>query len=165
MDLRVGDATDADAALIAVLRTAAADDLTRRYGHGHWSSPVSEPTIRRGMRGTRVIVAREGDRVVGTLALATRKPWTIDATCFTAVRTPLYLTDMAVDPAVQRRGIGRHLLAEAVALARAMPVDAIRLDAYDCEAGAGPFYAKCGFREAGRVLYRSTPLIYFELLL
>jgi ribosomal protein S18 acetylase RimI-like enzyme len=165
MDLRVGDATEADAAAIAVLRTAAAEDLTRRYGYGHWSSAVSEPSVRRGMRGTRILVARDGDRILGTLALATRKPWTIDAACFTAVRTPLYLTDMAVAPGAQRRGVGRHLLVEAVALARAMPADAIRLDAYDSDAGAGPFYAKCGFRETGRVLYRSTPLIYFELVL
>jgi hypothetical protein len=48
---------------------------------------------------------------------------------------------------------------------RAWPGDAIRLDAYDAEAGAGKFYAKCGFRERGRVVYRKTPLIYFELIL
>ena len=33
------------------------------------------------------------------------------------------------------------------------------------EAGAGSFYAKCGFREVGRVRYRTVPLIYFEMLL
>jgi hypothetical protein len=50
-------------------------------------------------------------------------------------------------------------------VARTRTVDAIRLDAYDAEAGAGPFYARCGFREVGRVLYRSTPLVYYERLL
>jgi GNAT superfamily N-acetyltransferase len=72
---------------------------------------------------------------------------------------------MAVDPLVQRRGIGRRLVREAIAAGRAWPADAIRLDAYDAEAGAGPFYAKCGFREVGRVSYRGNPLVYFELLL
>jgi hypothetical protein len=43
--------------------------------------------------------------------------------------------------------------------------DAIRLDAYDGTVGAGAFYAKYGFKEVGRVVYRGTPLIYFELLL
>ena len=43
------------------------------------------------------------------------------------------------------------------------PGDAIRLDAYDSQAGAGEFYRKCGFREAGRASYRGTPLIYFEM--
>jgi hypothetical protein len=50
-------------------------------------------------------------------------------------------------------------------VARAWPSQAIRLDAYDADAGAGGFYAKCGFREVGRVTYRTVPLIYFELLL
>ena len=72
---------------------------------------------------------------------------------------------MAVAPQMQRKGIGRQLLTAAITTARAWPADAIRLDAYDAEAGAGPFYAKCGFRPVGRVIYRKTPLAYFELLL
>jgi hypothetical protein len=56
-------------------------------------------------------------------------------------------------------------MAEAVTVARAWPVDAIRLDAYDGPAGAGPFYAKCGLREVGHVVYRGVPLVYFEQLL
>ena len=57
------------------------------------------------------------------------------------------------------------MLDEAKEIARAWPGDAIRLDAYDAAAGAGEFYAKCGFREVGRATYRGTPLIYFELML
>jgi len=68
----------------------------------------------------------------------------------------------AVDPSRQRRGIGRRLVAEAIAMAREWPADAIRLDAYDAPAGAGPFYAKCGFREVARVIYRTVPLVYYE---
>jgi len=48
---------------------------------------------------------------------------------------------------------------------REWPGDAIRLDAYDADAGAGGFYSNCGFREVGRVNYRGTPLVYYELLL
>jgi ribosomal protein S18 acetylase RimI-like enzyme len=72
---------------------------------------------------------------------------------------------MAVHPDRQRKGIGRSCLDEAVRIARDWPGDAIRLDAYDAETGAGEFYRKCGFREVGRTSYRNTPLIYFELLL
>jgi len=39
------------------------------------------------------------------------------------------------------------------------------LDAYDGAAGAGRFYAKCGFLEVGRKIYRGVPLVYFELML
>jgi GNAT superfamily N-acetyltransferase len=72
---------------------------------------------------------------------------------------------MAVAPAVQRMGVGRALLEQAAAVAREWPGDAIRLDAYDAAAGAGGFYASCGYREVGRVTYRTVPLIYYERLL
>lgn len=111
-----------------------------------------------------MLVARRGRRLVGTLRLATKKPWAIDVSYFSAVERPLYLLDMAVKPEVQRQGIGRAMLEEARRLARAYPADAIRLDSYDSPAGAGPFYARCGFAEVGRVVYRGTPLIYFEWL-
>jgi hypothetical protein len=57
------------------------------------------------------------------------------------------------------------MLAEAAAIAKAWPADAIRLDAYDAPAGAGDFYAKCGYQERGRVVYRNDPLIYYEQIL
>ena len=165
MDLKFGDALEPDAAEISALRTAVAVHLTRCFGRGHWSSCVDERAVLRCLRTTRVLVARAGDRMVATLALGTKKPWAIDTAYFTAVRQPLYLTDMAVDPEFQRLGIGRRLLAEAVRIARSRGADALRLDAYDADAGAGPFYAKCGFRETGRAVYRMTPLVYFELVL
>lgn len=110
-------------------------------------------------------MARNDAGVVGTLRLATKKPWAIDTAYFSAAERPLYLTSMAVAPAAQRQGIGSLLLREAEAVARSWPGDCIRLDAFDGRAGAGPFYAKCGYREVGRVSYRNVPLIYFELML
>ena len=71
---------------------------------------------------------------------------------------------MAVDPSRQGTGVGRRCIAEAVTLCRAWPADALCLDAYDADAGAGEFYRKCGFTEVGRATYRNTPLIYFEML-
>jgi hypothetical protein len=56
-------------------------------------------------------------------------------------------------------------MAAAEEAVRAWPGQAIRLDAFDAEAGAGGFYAKCGYREVGRTIFRSVPLIYFEKLL
>jgi GNAT superfamily N-acetyltransferase len=164
-DLSIAAASDADAATIASLRTAVAEDLTRAYGRGHWSSAVTEQSVRRGLRISTVVVARHGAGIIAVLRLATKKPWAIDPSYFTSARRPLYLSDMAVDPQQQRRGVGRRLLEEAKAIAVRLGSDAIRLDAYDAAAGAGPFYAKCGFREVGRVTYRRTSLVYFELIL
>jgi predicted N-acetyltransferase YhbS len=63
---------------------------------------------------------------------------------------------------MQRQGIGHQLLDKAAKQARLWPADAIRLDAFDADAGAGSFYARCGF---GRVTYGKAPLIYFERIL
>jgi ribosomal protein S18 acetylase RimI-like enzyme len=108
---------------------------------------------------------RRRHRVIATLRLATKKPWAIDPSYFTTCKRPIYLTDMAVEPSAQRRGIGRRCIAEALKIVTAWPGDAIRLDAYAAAAGAAGFYAKCGFREVARVTYRKTPLVYFELVL
>jgi ribosomal protein S18 acetylase RimI-like enzyme len=155
-----------EAPALAALHTAVAEDLTRRYGKGHWSSPVSEKAVLLGMRTSKVFVAHDASgAVIATLRLATKKPWAIDKSYFTECRTPCYLTSMAVAPELQHQGIGRLCVEEAKRIGREWPADAIRLDAYDAEAGAGGFYSKCGFREVGRVTYRNTPLIYFEMLL
>jgi GNAT superfamily N-acetyltransferase len=151
-----------DAAAIAALRTAVAAHLTAAHGRGHWSSAVSERGVRLAMRQGRVFVVRQQGRVVATLCLTTRKPWTIDRTRFTPVARPLYLVDMAVLPERQGRGLGRRCLAEVDRLVAAWPADGVRLDAYDGPAGAGGFYEACGYASRGRATYRGTPLLYFE---
>jgi GNAT superfamily N-acetyltransferase len=124
-----------------------------------------EDAALRDLRTSRVLVARRGAEIVGTARLEAKKPWAIDVAYFTPVAQPVYLHDLAVDPAAQGRGVGRRLVEAAEALARRWPSDAIRLDAYDHAAGAGAFYLACGFREVGRVSYRGTPLVYFERVL
>ena len=165
MDLTLAEATPEDAAAIAALRTAVAERLTREHGSGHWSSAVTERGVLSALHvHSHVLVARGGTEILATLRLATKKPWAIDTAYFTAVRRPLYLTDMAVEPNLQRQGIGRRLLDFAIEAACAWPAEAIRLDAYNGPAGAGGFYARCGYQEVGRVVYRGTPLVYFERL-
>jgi GNAT superfamily N-acetyltransferase len=157
-------ATADEAEAVAVLRNGVASALTARYGVGHWSSLSSEKSVRSSMKRSSVYVVRDNGRVIATLELAAKKPWAIDRRYYTAVTRPLYLLGMAVDPARQRTGIGRQCIDEAVTLCRTWPADALCLDAYDADAGAGEFYRKCGFAEVGRATYRNTPLIYFELL-
>jgi GNAT superfamily N-acetyltransferase len=154
-----------DAGELAALHTAVAERLTSLYGQGPWSTRTSEKRVLSRMRQSRVFVARQGGEIIGTLQLTTKKPWAIDTRYFTKCRRPLYLLAMAVLPQKQRQGLGRRCLDEAQRIARAWPADAIRLDAYDADAGAGRFYARCGFTERGRLTYRKAPLIYYELLL
>jgi predicted N-acetyltransferase YhbS len=130
MKLTFSIAVQADAAELAALHTAVADDLTLRYGRGPWSAHTTEKGVLFGMRHSRVLVACRGQGIVGTLHLPTKKPWAIDVSYFAPVKKALYLTNMAVVPSMQRGGIGRLLVAEAVKQVRAWPADAIRLDAF-----------------------------------
>jgi GNAT superfamily N-acetyltransferase len=163
--LTFAPAVSADVCELAALHTAVAEDLTRRHGQGPWSAHSSERGVLLAMRQSQVIVARQGDEILGVFRLAAKKPWAIDASYFTSCKRPLYLLAMAVMPARQRQGIGRRCLQEAQRLARDWPAEAIRLDAYDAAAGAGSFYARCGYAERGRRSYRGAPLVYYELLL
>jgi GNAT superfamily N-acetyltransferase len=165
MHFNLEPATADDAVALAALHTAVADHLTGRHGRGPWSSQTSEKGVLFALRTSQVFVARDGSGIIATLRLATKKPWAIDTSYFSAGRQPLYLLGMAVTPAKQNQGIGRRCLEAAKKIARTWPADAIRLDAYDAAAGAGDFYARCGFTEVGRASYRNTPLIYYELLL
>lgn len=164
MPLRFRDAKLDDVAAIAALQNAAAGALTARYGPGPWSALVSERGVAFAQRHARVRVGRDGRRIVTVLRLATRKPWAIDVSCFTPVKRPLYLTGMAVLPGHQGQGLGRMALEDACAVAVEWPADSIRIDAFAAEAGAGGFYARCGFTERGRVVYKGDPLVYFERL-
>jgi ribosomal protein S18 acetylase RimI-like enzyme len=163
--VRLELATSEDAPAVAALRTAVADHMTAVHGRGYWSSRTSERMVLFHMRRARVFVAREGQAPIATLTLGTRKPWAIDRKYFTPCPRPLYLTEMAVAPGWQRRGVGRGCILEATRIGREWPGDAIWLDAFDAEAGAGEFYRRCGFREVGRASYRGVPLIYFEMAL
>ena len=193
-NLKFAIAAPKDAPAVAAPLNEAAEHLTNLYGRGHWSGQTSKrgvlPSITPPVSGvrrqvtSRVLIAFAPGRrrhILGTLRLATKKPWAIDVSHFTEVKRALYLTGMAVRPGAQRQGIGRRMLEEAARMARTWPSDArshspqaIRLDAFDTNrahdaegsgAGAGGFYAKCGYREVGRVSYRGTPLIYYEQLL
>jgi GNAT superfamily N-acetyltransferase len=165
MRLAFSIADQLDAPALAALHNAIAGDLTHRYGHGPWSLRATEKGVLFGLRHTRILVAKKGGMIVGTLNLQTKKPWAIDVSYFAALKRAIYLTNMAVIPELQRKGIGAALLEEAAKQVRAWPADAIRLDAFDAAPGAGSFYLRCGFREVGRVVYRKAPLIYLERVL
>jgi GNAT superfamily N-acetyltransferase len=151
-----------DARAIALLRVAVARDMTRQFGPGHWSACPSKAVVSRQLRASRVLVAREGADIVGTVRLVTAIPTLFTAGGFTSVNTALYLLGLAVAPVRRRRGIGMQLMDAAKDAARAWPAQALWLDAYDHAAGAGSFYLRCGFHEVGRGSNGEVPLIFYE---
>lgn len=159
------DATDRDVEALSGLHAEAAAHLTAIHGEGRWSKPLILRRIDAVPGRARVRLGRLGEQIVSALRLQTRKPWAIDVGSFTPAARPLYLTDMVVAVSCQGRGVGRAALADAHAIAREWPADAIRLDAYDAPAGAGGFYEKCGYVRRARVTYKGNPLVYYEMRL
>lgn len=157
-------ANEDDLEVIVAVRRAADERLRAQYGRASWTTSITENAVRRHLKESRVLIARLKGALVGTLRLATKKPWAIDLSYFIQVTRALYLHDMAIAPDFQRKGIGSLLVESAKVTAKALSANAIRLDAYDGASAAGSFYAKCGFRKAGNVKYRNTPLVYYEWL-
>jgi GNAT superfamily N-acetyltransferase len=165
MRLKLLPAAIDDAEAIAALRNAVSDDLTFKHGKGWWTHHHTTAGVLFDLRKAQLYAALHRDEVVASLVLSPKKPWAIDLKYFSKAKRPLYLTSMVVAPELQRQGLGRACLAEVIKLSRRAKAGAIFLDAYDHpDAGAGPFYAKCGWRACGRATYRGVPLGYYELL-
>jgi predicted N-acetyltransferase YhbS len=158
-------AGEADGVALLALRLAVDRDQERRFGKARWTTAITEKSIARGLRTSRILLASREGEVIATLRMERKKPWAIDLADFTPARQAVYLHDVDVAPHLQRQGVGRRLMEEAKIAAREWMAEAIRVDAYDGPSGAGAFYAKCGFKEVGHKTYRSVPLVYFEMLL
>ena len=107
-------ATPNDAAVLAALHTEVAEHLTKLMRAGPGSGATMTKGVLIAMRTSHVYRRNLGTELVGTFRLATKKPWAIDTSYFSAGRKPLYLLAMAVDPARQRQGIGGRCLQETV---------------------------------------------------
>lgn len=86
MQVTFSEATDADASAIAALRTAAAVHLSERFGKGHWSASITEKGVRRALQHSKIVFGRSGADIIAVARLATKKPWAIDVSYFTACR-------------------------------------------------------------------------------
>lgn len=155
-------ATGADVPDLLKLRLAIDADQAKRFGDDRYTASLNEKSVARSLTSSRTVVATRRARIVATVRMETKKPWAIDLRYFTPACKGVYLHNVNVHPRLQRSGIGRQLMRRVRQIAKEWPVDAIRLDAYDGPAGAGPFYGKSGFTKLGHAVYRSVPLIYYE---
>jgi GNAT superfamily N-acetyltransferase len=157
-------ATLGQARALVALRSAVARGMTEQFGAGHWSACPSKAEVLRQLRASHVLVARRDVELIGTVRLVRALPWAIDSSAFTPVAKPWYVLGLAVAPQYRGQGVGRELMEAAKQPARTWGAQALWLDAYEHEAGAGPFYLKCGFRKIGRTQHGAVPLSLFEWL-
>lgn len=155
-----------DVAAAREILAAAAADLTRRFGEGHWSHVRSIDTLRKYALDGTLYLAESGIEPVGVLRLTERKIGFYRKDWFAHPDDRAgYLQDMSVHPSHQRQGVGRRAMELVEGLARAAHLSAVRLDAYAGPAGAGPFYGKCGYVQVHSATFRGVALEYFEKVL
>jgi GNAT superfamily N-acetyltransferase len=145
----ISAASKHDVPELTALRIAVAQGLTRIHGEGPWSACPSRATVLRQLRASSVLVARQGEEIVGTVRLIPANPALFDASAFTPADTALYVIGLAVAERCRGFGVGRELMQVCYSIARAWPAQALWLDTYEHAAGAGRFYEKCGFRKVG----------------
>jgi ribosomal protein S18 acetylase RimI-like enzyme len=97
----------------------------------------------------RVLVALDGDRVIGHVQLI-------------ATGVEAEVKNMAVDPAHQRRGIGRALMTAAIALARAEDRSTLVVATAAADIGNLRFYQRLGFRLSAIERDAFTPATGYE---
>ena len=97
--------------------------------------------------GTYVLVARDGDRIVGTLTLITfRIP--------TGVRA--WIEDVAVESEARERGVGEALSREAIRIAASRNARTVELTSRASREAANRLYRRIGFEPRETNVYRYT---------
>ena len=151
--------TEGDARAILQLHEVISERHRRLDGARRWRVP-SLPRVVATIASPVTILAREGETVVGMFRLDPAKGFCGIAP-FTEVPRFVYLSELAIHPSHQRRGLGRACLAEAERWARDHDARAVRLDTNDDAVGARRFYVACHYREV--LHHRET--LYFERLI
>jgi hypothetical protein len=53
-------------------------DQARRFGTHRWSTTISAKSVARGLKSSRVLIARLRGRLVGSAKMETKKSWALD---------------------------------------------------------------------------------------
>jgi GNAT superfamily N-acetyltransferase len=144
MTVRIRPATADDLPVLGELKLRASLALGE---HVEEIEALPEARIVPGEHLPFVFVAEEAGRVLG---FATVLP----------IEDGVELEDMFVDPGHWRRGIGRALIEEAAARARALGANALRV-----VANSRGFYEACGFKAVGEVQTKFAPAPVMILVL
>ena len=130
------------------------DELVKAFGRllpqlSRTAEPVDAEALRRlvGWPGVRLLVARVGGEIAGTLTLVT---FPIP----TGLRA--WIEDVVVDESARGHGVGAALTAEAVRLARGAGARTVDLTSRPSREAANRLYQRSGFRRRESTVYRYT---------
>jgi GNAT superfamily N-acetyltransferase len=159
----IGPASEADLdAVVELLRDCVAD--MRAHGIDQWDEVYPDRAkLQADIHDGALYVARDEHGIAAAMALnAHQDPeyadvaWRVDAPPFAVVHR------LMVHPRVQRRGLGRSMMAFAERRARELGYRAMRLDTFAGNPRALALYTGLGYREAGTVRFRKGLFRCFE---
>jgi ribosomal protein S18 acetylase RimI-like enzyme len=130
------------------------DEVVAAFGHLLPQLSSSAPPIDRaaldrivGSAATTLLIARAGDKVVGTLSL-------VMFPIPTGLRA--WIEDVIVDEAARGQGIGAALTVEALRLAEEAGARTVDLTSRPSREAAGRLYERMGFQSRSTRMYRYT---------
>jgi ribosomal protein S18 acetylase RimI-like enzyme len=128
------------------------DEVLAAFGHllpqlSRSAPPLDRAALDRivGSAATRLLIARAGDKIAGTLSL-------VLFPIPTGVRA--WIEDVIVDEAARGQGIGEALTREALRLAGAAGARTVDLTSRPSREAAGRLYERVGFQPRSTRLYR-----------
>lgn len=149
-DFRIRRFEAADASAVWALHNEALEETGAHGGNGPWDEDLRDPASAYLAPGGEFLVGLLGGEIVamGALRLTSGDSGEIRR--------------MRVAPRTQRRGLGTRLLRELERRAQARGISRLHLDTTSQQEAARRFYARHGYREAGRRTLGSFELILYE---
>lgn len=170
-DLQFGIALAEDAKAVEEMRRLAAQDLTARFGQGHWSGESKLAGIRERiklgdeetLRPSTLFVLRKDRLAVASLVLSRHMPSFWKASYWKEPKAiAVGVTNLVVHPQYQRQGLGRLIMDGAEKHSRDRRIEFMRLDAYTDNPISTNFYRALGYDERIAIDLRGTKLTLFE---
>jgi len=143
-------------------------DMQVRFGLTHWVPAYPLHLMCKDAEVKSVFAIREGNQAIATFTIGTQAPSYYDMTIWeNPGAKALYVSRLAVLPALQGRGIGKWCMSTIERLAVAEECTAVRLDAYDKHVKLQDFYCRLGYQQKGTSrfntkLYGETGAVFFE---
>lgn len=152
------------------LHNTVASDLTGKLGQGYWSKQRSLRAQRERIRnseqrlpGRMIWVLEEGADLLGSTTLSTSPAPFWRKTMWAEPDAPaLCVSDLALFPAAEGKGLGKALMEFAEEAARSHGLCWVRLDAFTVNPHSTAFYRHIGYDERGNLAVGDVALILFE---
>lgn len=160
---RPAEAVDIPA--VAALLSEAGAELARQ-GFGNWSEPYPAQRLLADLTNRQVVGGWRDGALVACFLLGATAPVPYEDLHWPAGEIPAaYLNRMAVAPPHQGRGLGAECLTEVHRRAAALGARVVRCDVLAANARLGRFYARHGYRHAGRRVHSGWEFNCLERLL